>query len=390
MHIGPLGGPELVVLTLFPIAVIVIIVGSILSANKREAQEAPIPREQLGEPLKSWKTSIGFSILGLVVYAIVYFRCVQYISFFSDLPTTQLKGQFCGGVVLMADSILCLVYALYVRKSFFGETPRLKSSKAISFWNFFFGGIIFGCIWNNNLTHCSKGTLARKNTLTWLFVVSCILGLLASGITIWQASSWGQRYTARSSSSYSQSYNTNSTGNSPTNESSSADTESPNLKVFKDKKFGVRMTIPDGWDGEDVRKNKKYGSVRLIAIPNDGSANSMMYLALKADSPWPKIYSVNARTVKRAFSSSFEDCKHVKVKKVNRSRIRYWSIRGIYETSVETTNGDKQYPAYREEVVHWKGRRVYCFCFDYIGKKDPRDTADYQDFEQFVRSVEYE
>ena len=92
-----------------------------------------------------WKTDVAMSVLGGVVLAIL-------AGGGNLINTTVDSGLMC---LLAAAG---LVYALVVYPKFFEpEGFAGKSSQLFSFLNIFLGGIIFGCIWNHNLTTNNKG-----------------------------------------------------------------------------------------------------------------------------------------------------------------------------------------------------------------------------------------
>jgi len=76
----------------------------------------------------TWKTSWGFSILGLFI-----------------------------GAMFPPFWVLAIPYAAIFYPSYFTEKPKLKSNRVISFANCAFGGPIFGWIWNGNLRIKDKG-----------------------------------------------------------------------------------------------------------------------------------------------------------------------------------------------------------------------------------------
>ena len=49
------------------------------------------------------------------------------------------------------------MYAAKIYPSYFTDKPMIDSPEAVSFLNTFVGGIIFGLIWNHNLTRKEKG-----------------------------------------------------------------------------------------------------------------------------------------------------------------------------------------------------------------------------------------
>lgn len=92
--------------------------------------------------LKNWKTSIGFSILGIFTAAAL-----------NSLVSIESNWIFINVIYLIST----VVYAVGFYPRLFGEKPPATSYKTISFWNWFFGGYLFGAIWNHNLTRKKKG-----------------------------------------------------------------------------------------------------------------------------------------------------------------------------------------------------------------------------------------
>lgn len=112
--------------------------------------------------LQTWKTSLGFSVLGWLVG----FPLLMVLSLLIAMPLVVLFSMLTGldspqsgsPIVALVGNALMLVYAAKVYPSYFSEKPRLRSSKAISFANFMFGGLIFGSFWNGNLSKRTKGS----------------------------------------------------------------------------------------------------------------------------------------------------------------------------------------------------------------------------------------
>ena len=108
---------------------------------------------------ETWKTNVGMSILGVVVSMVV-----------NRLLTTMGMA---GSVINAILMVLFIVYALVWYPSYFTDSPKLTNPGTISFLNLFAGGIIFGCLWNYNLTKRGKGV---SNVV---FVVFAVLYILA-------------------------------------------------------------------------------------------------------------------------------------------------------------------------------------------------------------------
>ncbi len=119
--------------------------------------------------LENWKTSVGFTILGLVA------GLISYSSAATDPVLKIGNSSFNFFIVLSMASItfivLSIIYAAVIFPSLFSYKPLFKSSKVISFANGFFGGLIFGLIWNSNLTKRYKGISYK------VFIVTNIVGI---------------------------------------------------------------------------------------------------------------------------------------------------------------------------------------------------------------------
>lgn len=114
--------------------------------------------------IANWQTSAGFSFLG---YLASYFLTMiigliaGFITMFACIGMPQqLMANYSEGVTLIVLGIvigLFIIYPAVFYRSYFTEKPRIVSNKAISFLNFFFGNIIFGALWNSNLTNVRLG-----------------------------------------------------------------------------------------------------------------------------------------------------------------------------------------------------------------------------------------
>lgn len=103
------------------------------------------PSEILDMPvLENWKPAPAFSVLGAV----------------SNFIVGSIVGELFGiPFVAAACCLVMILYAVIVYPSFYTSKPLIKSSKTISFFNYFVGWIVFGWCWNRNL---NKSHIARK------------------------------------------------------------------------------------------------------------------------------------------------------------------------------------------------------------------------------------
>jgi hypothetical protein len=134
--------------------------------------------------LQTWKTSLGFSVLGLLLgtplMMILAFPLAILPMMLFAMVTGASSPQSFSPILALVGNALMLGYAVKIYPSYFSEKPRLKSSKLISFANFMFGGLIFGLLWNDNLTKKTKGISYKVQA--WLSGLMCLW--LALGIVV--------------------------------------------------------------------------------------------------------------------------------------------------------------------------------------------------------------
>lgn len=97
--------------------------------------------------LDGWVTPIGASVAGYLASRLIS-------ALIDAVPTEAL------GVAIVADIVrraLFIVYALMFYPSLFTADPKARSNAVVAFLNFAVGNIIFGALWNSNLTKRSKG-----------------------------------------------------------------------------------------------------------------------------------------------------------------------------------------------------------------------------------------
>lgn len=130
--------------------------------------------------LRNWKTSIGFSVLGvLAVWALNGLLAV------ASMVITAIIGAFLPGlhggdllfslVFLMGNMALivcCIAYAALIYPSYFTDLPLFESPQLISMLNLLFGWIVFGSLWNSCLTKSREGA-TRKRGIS--FIVYSVL-----------------------------------------------------------------------------------------------------------------------------------------------------------------------------------------------------------------------
>lgn len=121
--------------------------------------------------LDDWITPVGASVVGIVAQPSLLF---------------VLEDAFSGAVWVVdlleiAIMALSVAYAVIFYPSYFTRSPKLSSNDSVAFWNCAFGGIVFGLIWNANLTKKTKGkSYVVFAVLMVLRIVFFCVGLLAA------------------------------------------------------------------------------------------------------------------------------------------------------------------------------------------------------------------
>jgi hypothetical protein len=78
-----------------------------------------------------------------------------------------------------------IIYALRVYPSYFTDKPVFKSNKVISFANFTFGAVIFGILWNTNLTAKKKGVSYIVSAVgSGLMIAQFLFGIIIALVTL--------------------------------------------------------------------------------------------------------------------------------------------------------------------------------------------------------------
>lgn len=215
MKILGMGIPELLIM-LVVIGVPVLVVVLIVRASKKKRQQEPSAPDmsestcdvsQTNSPvLDAWKTSVGFSVLGAIVGFFVMLVLVVILATGLSIGIASLVGSassmasdvvsaFASALTIPIACILWyvlgIVYATVFYPSYFTEKPKVKSSRAISFLNFTFGEVVFGALWNRDLTKKAKGT----SHTVFVVLTALMLAYMAfsAGATIVQGVNYTQQ-----------------------------------------------------------------------------------------------------------------------------------------------------------------------------------------------------
>lgn len=129
------------------------------------ADSATFPTEIDALPaLKNWVPAPAFSFLGAFCWLIFWnvFSMVGAMAMVYAFAPNGVPPAVGFGVPAIAQAIFIVFYAAIFYPSYFTQTPILKSSRSISFMNYFMGGVVFGWCWNNNLKKShSEGRVSK-------------------------------------------------------------------------------------------------------------------------------------------------------------------------------------------------------------------------------------
>ena len=126
--------------------------------------------------LERWQTNVGLTVLGIAINLIVDRATYAYLD--ADIGSAGVAMAI--GIFQVVFVVFSIVYAASIYPSLFTETPKAQNPKVVSFLNGLFGYIIFGLIWNSNLTKRVKGIshIVFIVIIIVIFVISFMVGLL--------------------------------------------------------------------------------------------------------------------------------------------------------------------------------------------------------------------
>ena len=169
---------------------------------------APVEGEEVPPVLASWHTSVGWSIAGLLAGGyLVALACTAVAALLgagltaillgADAPLAQasplVQFAFCVGPLTgVIECAVFILYAVLFYPSYFTDRPRLHSSAAISFANCAFGGLVFGLLWNSNLTKCVKGVSAK--VCAALYAVCLALFIVLTPVMLYAGNAHPQEF----------------------------------------------------------------------------------------------------------------------------------------------------------------------------------------------------
>ncbi|MEY8562122.1 hypothetical protein AALA21_03575 [Eggerthellaceae bacterium 3-80] len=401
MRLFGIGIPELLIIlaVLVPIVITIIIVTVAMRVSRKKEPVAADVDMSSYPALENWKTSVLFSILGLVASLILIGILTVVIRLLIELylgdTATLLRNTpyalSCASTfTAFIYNVVVIVYAAAFYSSYFKQNPRLVSSKAISFLNLFFGGVIFGCLWNHNLTRskiaktplkgASATVLIVYNALMIpLFLINMISGVSQLDYIKDYYGSQMERVEQSRVDSSSKSSNT------PAPDRSLKTTDGSH---YYDEEYRIDFILPEGWNQIELDKTRSF--VKWKAVPIDGYSSVIIYGAGDAGIPDYNVSDITQQELEGTISDILEDCTDESIEKTSVNNIDYWKISG---SGYISSQGDLMLTSMTSYMTAKNG---VMFMFQYMtllsdeGSYDPGSDPYYDDYLELIASTNYD
>lgn len=353
--------------------------GSVLASGPVEGATS---KETDGMPaIAAWKTSPGFAILGyLASFFVVWMFLVTVFSLVITLLFWDARGSFYAGEygslagvpALMVTSVLRILYAVLFYRSYFTERPCFRSSRVISFCNLLFGGVIFGCCWNANMTKSRLHGRPEMGSAHWGAVILASIAIAYASFlmaydvfpTLLTKASYPQ-YSAASSSSASHG----------------------SASVWTIPGTGTQIAIPSNWscqvdDRVLVLKPNYGGEYSGVIVAASDMSEYFTKKYLEENGGQFDISSVSEEVFLERNRSEMDSVESEEAHLVVIDGVRYWKVRTVGTYLGAPMRNTSLYGAF--------GLVVYQFALSSCGESDDTDERLFGDYSSIIESVQYE
>lgn len=296
--------------------------------------------------IRNWSSAPAFSVLG--AFANFLFGTIMGLLF--EIPF--VAAIFC---------VILILYAVIMYRSYFSTRPIIKSSKAISFLNFFAGWIVFGWLWNRSLNKSHLSGEVKQGisyiVFTIIYGVLLVLDLVASVMYIVV----------------------------PFDDPILQDAARPAISQREqnrvtDATTGASFILPNGWHSEDLSTARQY--LRWKASPDDEAGIFITYGASENDGLDMDDYA--EQDFVGTVAEVLNGCKDEKVVKRTFSGETYWVVSG----SGTLTKSGKEVPVSMTMAFTVQNGIVHIYqLIDYM--RGSAETRYYDGFELLLESATY-
>lgn len=337
--------------------------------------------------IKDWVAAPAFSLLGAFCWLIFWniFNMVGTMTTVYMFEPNGTPPAIGFGVPAIAQAILIIFYAAVFYTSYFKEKPVLRSSKAISFMNYFMGGVIFGWCWNRNLkrSHDSKRIekgISHTVAIT-LFAFAIVVFAVEMAMTPQTLSGEANEREASSQSSSAHSDIMEKKLEAERKEMTKELVGTELAKrQFHDAGAGVSFALSSGWATEGFREE---GNTRWEAHPGNGELVSIAYAAAASD--LGSTDEITASDLEGSLSAILDDCTDEEVFRTEIGGNDYWAVTASGTYSCE----EGSFSSYIVHLYHIQNG--VCCVFQYLDFTGDQGQSKYKNrFFSFMEDVVYE
>lgn len=346
-----------------------------------------------------WKTSGLFSALGFItsflvlwMALVVAFAAIIAISLgeAAGAFTTTNYGQLAGYPASIVLNVLTIVYAAVFYRSYFTDKPRLRSNKAISFFNLMFGGILFGCLWNNNL---KRSRLLERKATGSSYKVAIVLSAITICLMGYNVATYEMPLLNQAKAYYGQTI-----GQSP-----SSPTPKNNTETLHDSLTGATITVPSGWKSSPI-ENAKSGQFQGILLPENGNDDVAImvstmdaYAALPDDArakmPREAVNNdlISEKTIlkQNRYDAGSGSIESEEAELVELNGISYWKAKTVATTSSSLSYVKEGTPITTIGYYRYDDGYYYGFMLACLGATSNDSESFAADLEKVVASTNY-
>lgn len=308
--------------------------------------------------LTSWKTSVGFSVLGTVTEPFVQMVATMLmllpLAEMTGLSSMAYLGSLSAYLVMFVKGIVQLVYAAVVYPSYFKSKPLLKSSRAISFCNFFFSNVAFGPLWNSNLTKSRTEGCSHKGVS---YIVQCVflsLLLVATACSFFIV--WGPVLDGASS----------------------------HTGTYSNYNAGISISYPDDWANDGLSEQDNAETV-LLRLRPENTRTVAAGVSINGELTKSEFELLTVEDIRATLPDDIDNWTEESARKISIGDDDYWVLIG--QGVVESEEGPRPI-----KLAWWftaQNGLVFCFEFhDYLAGEG--FDRYYRDFEGIVASAQYD
>lgn len=216
--------------------------------------------------VRDWRPAPGFSALGVLAGAFVW------------IMLAVLVGPLVAWII---QTVVLAVYAIVFYRSYFTDSPRISSSKAISFLNYAvsfssnFVSVIIGWCWNRNL-RTSHETKTPKMGIS--YIVAIVYFCLMIGLMFWYENTPHLVHNPDGSYTYVNQPSGQNTSNATASQSGTSNGSQNNGSYQASiPSTNTQVTVPVGWDSQTYGQGNESPYEALLLYPSYAGKDTAVF-----------------------------------------------------------------------------------------------------------------